>query len=313
MTLSPEAIATLRSERYNGTIIRLQKVHTDLLILRVQPDFTLPKHLPGQYCSLGLGNWEPRLPGCQEEALPDESESRLVRRPYSLSCSILGEQGELLDLEPANWLEFYVVLVRENPEPAKPPGLTPRLFMLQEGDRINIHPKITGNYTLEPVGEQDTVLFLSTGTGEAPHNYMVWDLLRRGHRGKIFAVCCVRYQRDLGYLKTQHKLMERFSNYQYIPLTTRELQAGEPKMYIQDLIDRGVLEEHLGHSLHPDSTHVFLCGNPSMIGIPHVDKTTGAKHYPQPTGVIELLEKRGFHCDDSRHKLVGNIHFEKYW
>jgi len=64
-----------------------------------------------------------------------------------------------------------------------------------------------------------TVLFLSTGTGEAPHNYMLWELLKRNHRGKMLAACCVRYRRDLGYLATQEELMRRYPHYTYLPLT----------------------------------------------------------------------------------------------
>ena len=91
------------------------------------------------------------------------------------------------------------------------PALTPRLFMLEEGDRINIGEKITGHYTLDPVKPGDTVVFLGTGTGEAPHNYMLWDLLRRGHTGKILLACCVRYRRDLGYLRHARPLMRPVS------------------------------------------------------------------------------------------------------
>ena len=98
-----------------------------------------------------------------------------------------------------NWLEFYIVLVRKS-DKAQPPGLTPRLFLLKEGDRLIMGEKITGHFTLDPVKPNDTVLFLSTGTGEAPHNYMLWELLRRGHQGRILSACCVRYRRDLGYL-----------------------------------------------------------------------------------------------------------------
>jgi ferredoxin--NADP+ reductase len=35
--------------------------------------------------------------------------------------------------------------------------------------------------------------------------------------------------------------------------------------------------------------------------------------YPQPAGVIEVLEKRGFRADVSATKFKGNIHFEEYW
>lgn len=309
--MTAEQIAELRHKWYNATVIRMDKTHSDLMRVRIQPDFPLPTHKPGQYTSLGLGNWEPRHPGCQEEVLKPEEETKLVRRAYSISCPILDDQGKLLDATKGNWLEFYIVLVRETG--AKPPGLTPRLFLLQEGDRLHMVEKITGHYNLDPVRPEDAVLFLSTGTGEAPHNYMLWELLRRGHPGRILSACCVRYRRDLAYIATHEELMRRYSNYVYLPLTTREAATIQHKVYIQDLITSGQLEEHLGQSLDPRHTHVYLCGNPLMIGVPVKDRDTGQRVYPKPMGVIEILEQRGFQEDQPALKIKGNIHFEKYW
>ncbi|VTS03421.1 ferredoxin--NADP reductase [Tuwongella immobilis] len=313
MSLTPEQITELRQQRYNGTVVYLQKAHSDLMILRVKPDFPRPKHVAGQYCSLGLGNWEIRVPGTQEEVLSEAEESKVVRRAYSLSCSMLQDDHSLFPMEQQEWLEFYIVLVRDNGEGNKAPQLTPRLFMLKEGDRINVGEKITGHYTLDHVKPQDNVIFLGTGTGEAPHNYMVWELLKKGHQGKILSASCVRLSRDLGYLSTHQKLMSRFDNYRYLPLTTRELQPGTHKVYIQDLITSGELERQLGTTLSPETTHVYLCGNPKMIGVPVKNPTTGLREYPEPTGVIELLERMGFKADDARTKTKGNIHFEEYW
>jgi ferredoxin/flavodoxin---NADP+ reductase len=309
--MTPRDIAELRATKYNATVARLLKVHSDLLILRVRPDFPRPIHKPGQYALMGLGFWEPRIPGCQEEHLAPEDESRLARRAYSISCSILDERRELLDLESTDWLEFYVVLVRDSAKP-EAPALTPRLFMLREGERLFLGEKITGAYTLDPVGPDDTVIFLSTGTGEAPHNYMVWNLLRRGHRGRILSVCCVRMRQDLGYHATHEELMRRYPLYTYLELTTREAGQGG-KRYIQDLFTSGDIEQRLGQPLDPATTHVYLCGNPKMIGVPEKDRETGEKTYPKPPGVIELLEARGFRPDQPNIKLKGNIHFEEYW
>jgi ferredoxin--NADP+ reductase len=282
------------------------------MVMRVKPDFPRPHHQPGQYGTLGLGYWEPRVEGCQVESLKPEEVTKVVRRAYSLSCPVEGEGAEgLYDLEGTDWGEFYIVLVRENPD-GRVPALTPRLFALKEGDRIQFGERITGHYTLDPVKPSDTVVFLGTGTGEAPHNYMLWELLRRGHAGKILSACCVRFARDLGYLETHRRLMGRYPNYKYLALTTRE--AGRTKkVYIQDLITSGELEEQLGVPLDPAATHVFLCGNPKMIGVPTRDRETGATTYPQPVGVIEVLEKRGFAADVSATKFKGNIHFEEYW
>jgi ferredoxin--NADP+ reductase len=311
--MTPDEIQELRAMRYNATVAGLKRLHSDLLIVRIRPDFPLPAHKPGQYTSLGLGYWEPRYPGCQEEPLRPGDETKLARRAYSISCSVLDDTGKLLNREQADWLEFYIVLVRDTGNPEASPALTPRLFVLREGDRLFVQEKITGHFTLDPVKPGDTVLFLSTGTGEAPHNYMLWDLLRRGHDGRILAACCVRYRRDLGYLPVHEELMRRYPNYTFLGLTTREADTVANKVYIQDLITSGQLEERLGRPLDSARTHVYLCGNPKMIGVPVKDRQTGQRTYPQPAGVIEILERRGFQADQPAARIKGNIHFEEYW
>lgn len=310
--MTADQVAELRQKHYNATIIYLRKANPDLMVLRVRPDYPLQPHLPGQYSTLGLGYWEPRAEGCQPETVPPDQLTRMVLRAYSISCSVLDEQNQLLDRSQADWLEFYIVLVRDSNR-EKPPALTPRLFLVNEGDRLYLGKKITGHFTLESVKPGDTVLFLSTGTGEAPHNYMLWDLLRRGHEGRILSACCVRYRRDLGYLPQHEELMRRYPHYTYLALTTREADNAGRKVYIQDLITSGQLEERLGAPLDPTRTHVFLCGNPAMIGVPVKDPQTGERTYPKPLGVIEALERRGFQVDQPQAKIKGNIHFEEYW
>ncbi len=308
--MTPEQVAEHRQQYYNSTLIWLRKTNPDLAILRVRPDFPLPVHKPGQYTTLGLGFWEPRCADCQDEIPVPGLEEKLARRSYSISCAVLDDEGALLDRTGVDWLEFYIVLVRTA---EKAPALTPRLFLLQEGDRLFMGEKITGHFTLDPVQPNDSVVFLSTGTGEAPHNYMFWELLCRGHPGRILAACCVRYRQDLGYLAIQEELMRRYPNYTYLSLTTREKDTVDNKVYIQDLITSGQLEERLGKLLDPAAAHVFLCGNPKMIGVPVKDRTTGQRSYPQPTGVVEVLEQRGFRIDQPQIKFKGNIHFEEYW
>src|SRR5438105_4993340 len=160
--MTPEELAELRRKRYNATVVYLRKVHSDLMILRVRPDFPRPPHKPGQYSTLGLGFWEPRFPGCQDETLALGDESKLVRRAYSISCSVLDVKGQLEDIEHTDWLEFYVVLVRDS-EKEQPPALTPRLFMLREGDRLFRGERIAGHFTLDRVKPYDNGLLLATG------------------------------------------------------------------------------------------------------------------------------------------------------
>ncbi len=59
--------------------------------------------------------------------------------------------------------------------------------------------------------------------------------------------------------------------------------------------------------LEPDNTHVFLCGNPAMIGLsPRV-----VERGHEPGSMLDVLLRRGFQTDE--HGRPGNVHFERYW
>lgn len=300
-------VEQLRAKHYNATITEFANAHSDLWILRVRPDSGDPSHQAGQYATLALGYWEPRLDGLDEELDMDQME-KLVRRSYSISHPILDPDGSLAPALSDD-IEFYIVLVRPEGLPHLP-ELTPRLALKRPGDRIFMGGKVAGRYTLRYVTDPDAdIIFCATGTGEAPHNNMLNELLRRGHRGRIVAACTVRYQRDLAYLQTHREIEERYPNYRYLPLTTREPETINNKIYIQDLITNGMLAEVLGHEPDPESAHFYLCGNPAMIGIP--EWSDGTPTFPETRGVCQILYERGFTID---HRGVeGNVHYEEYW
>jgi len=298
-------IEELRAEHYNATITHFEPTHSDLWVLRIRPDHGDVSHLPGQYASLGLGYWEARIDDAEDENL-EARWDKMVRRSYSISSRMWDEHGYLTGDLDSDELEFYIVLVP--PTPDNVPGLTPRLACKRPGDRIYLGPKVAGRYTLDPVtNPMDTLLFFSTGTGEAPHNAMVTELLRKGHQGPIVSAVSVRKWADLGYINQHRQLEARYPNYHYLPMPTREDDT--PKRYIQDLISTGAIETEHNVTLDPSSTHVFLCGNPAMIGLP--EEIDGETRYPEVVGVVQLLAERGFTLD--HRKTRGNIHFEEYW
>lgn len=300
-----DRIEALRDAHYNATITRFEKAHSDLWILRVRPDLGGAAHRAGQYATLGLGYWEPRIDSARDVLDAGQSE-KLIRRSYSISSGVFDDNGYLSDPNLEDELEFYVVLVP--PSVGRTPALTPRLALKETGDRLYLGPKVAGRYTLDYVTDPSSnVLFLATGTGEAPHNAMVNELFRRGHHGSVTSVVSTRYAADLGYETVHRHLEQRFPNYRYVPLPTRE--AAIPKQYIQDFIGSGRLEEQTGVSLDPHTTHVFLCGNPAMIGPPEWDGDRPA--FPKPVGAIEVLAAMGFTPD--RRGARGNVHFEEYW
>jgi len=307
--------AELRATHYNATVIDRIDVTEDLYRIRVRPDQGFQPYEPGQYVALGLGYWEPRIQPSQAEVVPEAKQNKLVRRAYSISCPMLDSNGKLLTCNEVDYLEFYIALVRGSDASTAPaPALTPRLFLLNVGDRLNVAPKITGHYTLQGIGQHDTVLMISTGTGEAPHNAMATELLAKGHRGNVIQVTTVRRRIDLGYLEQQRVLMTQYDNYRYLPITTREPENLDPshpnhvgKQYVQELFLSGQLSQWVGDPLSPSNTHAFLCGNPTMIGF----VPPGAPPLAQP-GMLQVLETAGFSAKD-KEPICGHIRFEKYW
>ncbi|MBL4884605.1 MAG: ferredoxin--NADP reductase [Planctomycetaceae bacterium] len=307
----------LRNEHYNATITQIERVHEHLIKIRVVPDGDRLEYQPGQYTILALGGWENRIDG-PSQIENEKLQGKLIKRAYSVSCPMIDEQGALISCTDYDFLEFYITLVvRSDTEIPKRPPLTPRLFTLNEGDRVHMARRVVGHYTLGDVGPDDHVVFAATGTGEAPHNAMAAELLKRGHRGNIASMTCVRYRGDAGYLSEQAKLEELFPNYRYRLYTTREpsnLDSSREdfsgKRYLQDVVQPGVFEQEFGWAIDPARTHVFLCGNPDMIGIPEKN-SEGKQQFPETKGMIEILCNQGLVLAHGREP--GNIHFEKYW
>lgn len=295
----------LRIDNYNATLGHIRAHNDDLWVMRVTPDQPIDPFLPGQYTTLALGYWEPRADEAHDKLKPDQ-DLKMARRSYSVSSSMIDEAGELLPPHTPD-VEFYIVKVKPGEEEI--PALTPRLFMKGVGDRLYMGRKFTGHYTLEGVEPTDNIVFLSTGTGEAPQNAMTAELLRRGHEGRILNLVCVRYQTDLAYTEQQAVLVARYPTYRYVTITTREPENEGQKVYIQDLISSGAIEKELGAPLDPDRTHVFLCGNPAMIGLPKW--TEDGLVFPETLGVCQQLHERGFTIDHRKDR--GNVHYEEYW
>ena len=314
-SLDADEASQLREKHYNATIVERIDANSDLARFRIRPDNPIPPFEPGQYVALGIGNWEPRLAGTQEEEVPEKKLRKLTRRAYSISCPVLDSEDRLAPVDSLDYFEFYITLVRAaDSSEKKPPVLTPRLFNLGVGDRLEVQKKITGHYTLRDIGPDDTVLMLGTGTGEAPHNAMTAKLLATGHRGRVVNVTSVRHRVDLAYAVEHAKLMQQFPQYRYLPFTTRDpenLDSSHPgfvgKQYLQDLYTSGQLAEAAGDALSAENTHVFLCGNPAMIGYvpPGADPPTKA-------GMLPILREAGF-SDESDSTGPGTIRFEKYW
>lgn len=303
----------LAEHYYNATITYFDRLTEEVWLFGVKPDEGPVSFVPGTYASLGLGYWEPRCDDALEADI-DTKWSKLVRRSYSVSTPMFTSEDYRVDRGTADLarcddlddIEIYAVLVR--PEGDFVPGLTPRLALKDVGDRLFMGRKMAGRYTAEAITDPTTPLvFLSTGTGEAPNLAMIVELLRTGHTGKIVSMVTARHWSDLVYHDKNLALAERFDNYTYLAIPTREPDV--PKRYIQDVVRTEFTPDGLGLELDPERVHVFVCGNPDMIGLP--DESGDEPVYPETTGVVELLAERGFKLDKRRDP--GNLHFEEFW
>lgn len=294
----------LRKKHYNATLIKRINIKSDLGIFRLRHDFSTKAHyLPGQYCVISLGNWEPVVPDFQKYETVVES-PKLIQRCYSISHPMVNDHGELV--KDTDYFEYYIQLVTPK-EGSTSAGFTPRLFQCQEGDRVFLGKKTVGNYTLRTHFNHETIVFMSTGTGEAPHNAMIHHLLKTGFKGKIVSIVTSRYKLDLAYLGKYELLQKHFLNLIYIPLTTRDIPI-EKKKYAQDLILTKELEVIVGARMDTQSWHFYLCGNPDFIGKSTVSNLSS---HPSKKGTVQVLEEAGFKLDTK--DCEGQIHIESYW
>ncbi len=273
--------------------VRLLRAVDDARVMRVFPDGPKLRYRAGQYGSLGLS--------------AERDPSRLVKRAYSLSDSIIDRAtGALVDPAETPYYEFYVNLVPDAPSEIE--RLSPKLFSLRDGDRIFCGTKIVGHYTLENVPPRRNILFLATTTGESPHNSMIGELLRENRPVRI-ANLVVGDARWRSQYAVEHALLaQRHPRYRRIAVTCgayRELEDAATSM----LQSADLAHERLGFALDPESCHVFLCGDPAMIGAP---KKQGAWQYEYPdSGLMRIFGKFGFSL--STRFRNGSIAYESYW
>ena len=264
----------------NATVINKEEIAPGLIILQVRPDEELPGFKAGQFTTLGLPGAAPRFEIADQEDTPPPAD-KLIRRAYSISSSS----------EQKNYLEFYITLIRSG-------ALTPRIFALNEGDRIFVAKKITGVFTLDDAPYEHNLILVATGTGLAPYMSMVRTIFSKQTHRKYAIIHGARHSWDLGYKAELDTLATYFPNFAYLPVISRPDEehtswtgaAG----YVQDQWSGGAVEKAWGLKPGPENSSIFLCGAPAMI-----------------EGMITLLTSQGF--KEKTRKEPGEVFAEKFW
>ena len=266
--------------KLNAVITQIIQVSPSMKIFRIAPDgWDLPDFIPGQFAALALPASASRV----VDATPDIEEfepDKMIKRVYSIASSSKSKQ----------FIEFYISLVRSG-------ALTPRLFNLEIGDRIELGKKMVGMFTLEQVPEDHNIVLVATGTGVAPYVSMLRSNILGGSKRKIVVIHGAANSWDLGY-RSELMLLENISDrFTYLP-TIIDVE-NEPAAwngdtrFVQDMWAAGVIDNAWGIKPMPDNTHVFLCGNPKMV-----------------ERMFEMLAKDGF--KEHKRKQAGEIHIESW-
>jgi ferredoxin--NADP+ reductase len=270
----------MADKKLNSIVTNIIQVSPIMRIIRVKPDsWNLPDFVAGQFISLGLLASFPKLP----DSPPDEKEykeGKIIRRMYSIaSSSVLKE-----------YVEFYITLVHSG-------ALTPRIFNLEVGDRIELGKKTSGMFTLDEVPEEKNIVLVATGTGVAPYISMLRsNALQKGH-GKLAVIHGAANSWDLGY-SSELTLIESLSDkFTYIP--TILFPEKEPAGWhgetrkVEDIWKDENLEQKWGKRPSADDSHIFLCGNPAMT-----------------SAMVEILNGEGF--KEHSRKDPGEVHIESW-
>jgi ferredoxin--NADP+ reductase len=270
----------MADKKLNSVVTNIMQVSPIMRIIRVKPDsWELPQFIAGQFISLGLLASFPKVEGSP----PDDKEykeGKIIRRMYSIaSSSVLKE-----------YIEFYITLVHSG-------ALTPRIFNLKVGDRIELGKKTSGMFTLDEVPEDHNIVLVATGTGVAPYISMLRSNALQVSKGKLAVIHGAANSWDLGY-SSELTLIESMSDrFTYIP--TILLPEKEPAGWhgdirkVEEIWKDDVLEKKWGYRPKPKDTHVFLCGNPLMT-----------------SAMLEILSTEGF--KEHSRKEPGQIHIESW-
>ena len=271
----------MNAQQFNAVVAQRIEVSPGLIIMRVVPEgWELPDFESGQFSVLGLPGSAPRCDVCDAEE-QERNPEKLVKRAYSIASSSVAKE----------FMEFYVSLVPSG-------ALTPRLFALKAGDQVWLSPKATGLFTLDEVPVDQNVVFISTGTGLAPYMSMLRSHLTCGSERRYAVLHGARHSWDLGYRSELMTLRRMCSNFIYLPSISRPTEEaahwGGETGYVQELGGNEKLEQGWGLAPTPETTHVFLCGNPSMI-----------------EDMVARLEAQGY--SEHSRRQPGQVHVERYW
>ena len=244
---------------YNATLVRREDLTDDLAYFHVKADDAAAPFESGQYMTTGV-----------------IADGKMLQRPYSVASAPAVADSE--------GYEFFVRLVPIN-------RFTTALWRLPVGHRMRlIGPK--GRFMLEPDDDR-THLYVSTGTGIAPFVSMVRESMAQGRPRDTVLLNGCSFADELGY-RRELEAWERDPAYRlrYVPTISRATDPRNAnwtgKVGRAEQVVGEVCSEQ---GLAPETTVVYICGNPEMIL--NVEQILLDRGFPEPHVKKELYWPKG--------------------
>ncbi|MGD8860389.1 MAG: FAD-binding oxidoreductase [Myxococcales bacterium] len=159
-------------------------------------------------------------------------------------------------------------------------ALTPTLFSLGVGDRLELGNAAKGSFALDP--QARTHVMVATVTGIAPLRSML--RAAPADAGRFVVLHGASYADELPYLQELRQLAARDPRVRYVPTVSRPAEArnrawqGETGR-VDDLALRIAAE------LNPVDARVYACGNPGMVQ--RVARELGARGFRVSTEAFD--------------------------
>ena len=225
--------AVVRSNWTTGTVIENYIWAPHLFSLRIQAD--LMPFKAGQFVRLQL-------------PVDVDGETQIQAKAYSL---VNAPQESSLEV-------FFNVI---------PNGkVSTALSLLQEGDQLTVSQPANGFFVLDEVPPARDLWMIATGTGLGPYLSMLKTTQPWQRFERVILVHSVRHVNELAYDQLLHQLTLQYpQQFQYISCVTRETNPRGLNSRVTTLLGNGELELYAGMTIQPETSHVMLCGNHSML------------------------------------------------
>ena len=249
-------------------IVSIKRWTEKLFSIRVTRSPAL-RFVPGQWVRLGLPSGS-GLPGS------------VIWRPYSMVSAAHDDH-----------LEFLSILVPDG-------AFSTRLAKAAVGETLYVERQVYGFLTTSRFSDGRHLWLLASGTGVAPFVSILQDPDTWQRFDERVLVYSVREARDLAYVDELNALAEvdwlgaGRRRLRFVPVVTRETDAGTLHERLPQLIANGALERAAGLGLSGADSRLLVCGNPRMLD-----------------DVRDALVDRGLRMDRSANP--GHFATENYW